>query len=54
MDEHVTPEPILQLGLAFWGSTFGMCTVRMPSLLSQRIASEFTFSGREKVRSNVP
>ena len=20
MDEHVTPEPILQLGLAFWGS----------------------------------
>jgi hypothetical protein len=40
----------------FWAavSVLGMCTVRIPSLLSQRMASAFTLSGSEKLRSKLP
>ena len=52
------PPPIhctmICFGFACGVSILGMCTVRMPSLLSQRTVSAFTLSGSEKPRSKLP
>jgi hypothetical protein len=45
---------VICFGVCLTVSIFGMCTVKMPSLLSQRIASAFAFSGSEKLRSKLP
>lgn len=45
---------VICFGFCFGDSVFGMCTVRMPSLLSQLTISAFTFSGSEKPRSKLP
>ena len=44
---------VICFGLFFTTSVFGTCTVRMPSMLSHRIASELTLSGSEKLRRNA-
>jgi len=45
---------VICFGFCFNISLLGICTVRTPSLLSQAIASAFTFSGNEKRRSKLP
>jgi hypothetical protein len=45
---------LICFGFCFCVSVLGMCTVRIPSLLSQRIPSALIFSGSEKLRSKLP
>lgn len=46
---------VICFALFFGDSTlFGICTVKMLSLLSQGTASTFTFWGNEKRRSKIP
>lgn len=45
---------LICFGFCFCVSVLGMCTVRIPSLLSHRIPSALIFSGSEKLRSKLP
>src|SRR3954471_17761435 len=49
MDEHITPEPILQLGLAFWGSKTLLTAVELglfTELAAQGASEEATLARR--------